>query len=184
MTFTQQERAVGHGRAANATGVGSSVRRTHLQLALVGRAAERAARHHIRRIVGTDHRSDCCETTWPKKRHGQTKAPRASQARPRSARASRVGIARIERSGVSCLQVWCHRRSSGPPGTQTGHAPAQNACGGAWQGATWRFLRDVVGVPWFMRTPMSYCNLGRPSASKTCRNAQHPSRTVESVRRR
>ena len=65
MAFAQQERAVGHGRAANATGVGSSARRMHLQLARVGRAAKRAARHHLRRILPLIEVSGQSETTWP-----------------------------------------------------------------------------------------------------------------------
>ena len=125
---------MGTGRAANATGARASAHRTRLQLALVGRADERAARHHLRRILPLIEIS-AKRNDWAQKGSRSYSPPPSKPPRRAPSRVA-GGIARIERSGVFCLHVWCRRRSSGPPGTQAGHAPAQNARGGAPRGAS------------------------------------------------
>ena len=174
MTFTQQERAVGHGRAANATGVGSSVRRTHLQLVLVGRAAERAARHHIRRIrlAGS---SDCCETTWPKKK-ARSKAPRASQARPRS-----VAAAPSASSDRACPVCGCGL--VGDWGERPDHTPTRNPPRTRVRVRHVALVRDLVSAEWFELMQVACRGPGRANAPTIRMHTQHHSRTLESVHR-
>ena len=142
---------MGTGRAANATGARASAHRTRLQLALVGRADERAARHHLRRILPLIEIS-AKRNDLAKKALGPTRPRPATQARALARRGwhrPHRAIRRVLPARVVPSQVERPARNAGRPRARPERA---------WGGATWRVVRDLVGVRGFMRTHMSYCS--------------------------
>ena len=167
---------MGTGRAANATGARASAHRTRLQLALVGRADERAARHHLRRILPLIEIS-AKRNDWAQKgSRSYSPPPSHPGARPRASR-----VASPASSDPACSACTCgavagraarpeRRPATRPPRTRVG-------------GATWRIVRDLVGVRGFMRTHMSYCSPRSADVLETSLPQQHSSERATSVRR-
>ena len=168
---------MGTGRAANATGARASAHRTRLQLALVGRADERAARHHLRRILPLIEISAKRITTGPKKALGPTRPRPATQARALACRGwhrPHRAIRRVLPARVVPSETERPARTSDRPRARPEHMLGRATC---------RLVRDTVSVEWFELMQVACRGPGRANAPTTRMRTQHHSRTLDSVHR-